>query len=76
MEASMAAIDVQAIIKRAYIDDTFRLGLMRDFDGTISRNALQLTPDERKELSAIDWEHFGTLVGGGGTWVHVYKSAA
>lgn len=72
----MAAIDVQAIIKRAYLDDTFRLGLMRNFQGTIKQNLLQLSPQEEKDLAGIDWEHFGTLVGGGGTWVHIYKSAA
>lgn len=69
----MAALDVQAIIKRAYIDDTFRIGLMRDFDGMIQEYHLELTEEERGELSGIDWENFGTLAGGGGTWVHIYK---
>ena len=72
----MAAIDVQAIIKRAYLDDTFRIGLMRDFAGTVSSYHLELTEDEQEELSGIDWENFGTLVGGGGTWVHIYRSLA
>lgn len=71
----MAGTDVYAIIKRALIDDTFRLGLIRDFAATIKREGLQLTQDETDSLKNMDWQHFGTAVGGGGTWVHVYKSA-
>jgi hypothetical protein len=68
----MAKEDVLAIIKRAFGDDTFRLGLMRNFDQVVSNNALQLTAAESQELKKIDWENYAGLgAGGGGEWVHI-----
>lgn len=71
----MSAASVQAILKRAYIDDTFRLGLAKHFDSTITSIDLDLTAEERGKLSEVDWSTYGTVAGGGGTWVHIYKSA-
>lgn len=68
----MAQQDVLAIIKRAFSDDTFRLGLMRNFDQVIQGTALNLSQVETDELKKIDWENYAGLgAGGGGEWVHI-----
>ncbi len=70
----MAAQDVQAVLKRALLDDTFRLFLMRDFDRAISETGVQLTAQEAAELRKVDWSQYGQpALAGGNTWVHIYS---
>lgn len=69
----MASQDVQAIIKRAFIDDTFRLGLIKHFKQTVEALNLDLSAQETQTLQNVNWENLGAPAGGGGTWVHVYK---
>jgi hypothetical protein len=67
---------VLAVVKRAFSDDTFRLGLIKDFDHVIASNSIDLTQAEADELKKIDWENYGGLgAGGGGSWVHIYSTA-
>lgn len=71
----MAAQDVQAILKRAFLDDTFRLGLIKHFQKTVDDLGLDLTPQELQNLQAVNWDSLGVVAGGGGSWVHIYSTA-
>ncbi|MHC2531901.1 Os1348 family NHLP clan protein [Bradyrhizobium diazoefficiens] len=70
----MAAQDLQAIIKRAFVDDTFRLGLIKHFQQTIDGLNLDLTPEELQNLKRVNWDNLGAVAGGGGSWVHIYST--
>jgi len=74
----MAQADVEATLKKAVADDTFRLALARDFDRTIKAHNLQLTAAEAKALKTVDWTARLPTKGGAAaaTWVHIYKSSA
>ncbi len=70
----MAAQDVQAVIRRAFLDDTFRLGLLKHFQKTIDDVDLDLTPQEIQGLQKVNWDNLGAPAGGGGSWVHIYST--
>ena len=70
----MAEADIKAILRKAVVDETFRLQLSRDVDKALENHQLNVSADERKALRSIDW---GVAIDAGvaaGTWVHVYKS--
>ena len=72
----MAIEDVQAMLRKATVDDTFRLRLAKNFDKTVAEHELDLSGEEVKALKAVNWKS-GLPTGraaAAGTWVHIYKS--
>jgi hypothetical protein len=66
--------DVQALLRKALTDDTFRLRLGRNFDKTIANNDLDLSPRETEALKQINWSRAfqpGDLAAN--SWVHIYN---
>jgi len=74
----MAQEYVEAIIVKAINDDLFRLGLIDNFDATISSYHEDLTANEIQALKGLDWKQKipKNIQKTSGTWVHIYKSQA
>ena len=74
----MPTEDVQAVIKKAISDETFKLALSRDFDLAIEKHNLKLTPDELDALKKVDWTKQiptgADAAMAGAAWVHIYKT--
>jgi hypothetical protein len=74
----MGEIDAAALIRKALSDDVFRVGLARDFDGTVSAHNLNLTSEEARALSRVDWSSPLPSVavdpGANASWIHIYSA--
>lgn len=67
--------DVNALIKKAVTDDTFRNALSKDFDKTVDVHQINLSADEANALKAVNWKS-NSLPSAvtAGRWVHIYQS--
>ena len=73
----MSEKDVEAIIRKAVQDDTFRLALGRDLDKAVESHQLELTDEEREALRNVDWDSpipTGRDMKLAATWIHIYKT--
>lgn len=71
---TMAKEDVTAVLKKAVVDDAFRLALSKDFDKAISAHDLSLTAPEREALRKIKWKEYFLAHEVAADWVHIYKT--
>ena len=73
----MAQEDVEATIKKAVADDTFRRALGKDLERTLESHQIELSSEELEALKQVDWSRPlpSSIDMVAGTWVHIYKSS-